>query len=178
MVLKLLQCEIYFVGTRRSNQLAGCQLEDEKDLVKRGRGSFDVRVDREESTATVKWYDNKSVTLISSYCATEPQDKVQRWSKSGKAFMEVNRPHIVKEYNIFMEGINLLNVCVARYKYHMRSQRWYLYLFWQTIMLGLVNACSTWEEEGLDRSTTVKKEPGKVEESRPRGGVEATRRCG
>lgn len=37
-------------------------------------------------------------------------------------------------------GVDLLDACVARYKYHMRSRRWYLYLFWQTIMLGLVNA--------------------------------------
>ena len=37
-------------------------------------------------------------------------------------------------------GVDLLDACVARYKYHMRSWRWYLYLFWQTIMLGLVNA--------------------------------------
>ncbi|XP_036412767.1 piggyBac transposable element-derived protein 3-like [Colossoma macropomum] len=140
LVLKLLQREIYFVGTLRSNRLAGCQLEDEKDLAKRGRGSFDVRVEKEESIAIVKWYDNRSVTLISSYCAIEPQDKVRRWSKSGKAFVEVNRPHIVNEYNTFMGGIDLLDACVARYKYHMRSRRWYLYLFWQTIMLGLVNA--------------------------------------
>ncbi len=55
-------------------------------------------------------------------------------------FNKCNRPHIVKEYNKFMGGIDLLDACVARYKYHMRSHRWYIYLFWQTIMLGLVNA--------------------------------------
>ncbi|XP_049906805.1 piggyBac transposable element-derived protein 3-like [Epinephelus moara] len=140
LVLKLLQRQIYFVGTLRSNRLAGCQLEDEKSLAKRGRGSVDVRVEKEERMAIVKWYDNRSVTLISSYCAIEPQDKAQRWSKSDKAFVEVNRPYIVKEYNTFMGGIDLLDACIARYKYHMRSRRWYLYLFWQTIMLGLVNA--------------------------------------
>lgn len=74
-----------------------------------------------------------------SYCAVEPQDKVRRWSKSESIC--VNRPHIVKEYNTFIGGIDLLDACVARYKYHMRSRRWYRYLFWQTIMLGLVN---TW----------------------------------
>ncbi|GLD72885.1 piggyBac transposable element-derived protein 3-like protein [Lates japonicus] len=114
-------------------------LENDKSLAKRGRGSLNARVEKEESMVILKWYDNKSVTLISSYCATESQDKVQRWSKSDKAFVEVNRPHIVKEYNTFMGGIDLLDACVARYKYHMRSRRWYLYLFWQVIMLGLVN---------------------------------------
>ncbi|CAK6981921.1 PREDICTED: piggyBac transposable element-derived protein 2-like, partial [Scomber scombrus] len=140
LVVELLQRQIYFVGTLRSNRLAGCQLEDEKSLAKRGIGSVDARVAKEEHIATVKWYDNRSVTLISSYCAVEPQDKARRWSKSEKIFVEVNRPHVVKEYNTFMGGIDLLDACVARCKYHMRSRRWYLYLFWQTIMLGLVNA--------------------------------------
>uniref|UniRef100_A0A3P9CGC1 PiggyBac transposable element-derived protein domain-containing protein n=1 Tax=Maylandia zebra TaxID=106582 RepID=A0A3P9CGC1_9CICH len=115
-------------------------LKMKKSLAQRGRGSVDARVNKEESMVIVKWYDNKSVTLISSYCATEPQDTIRRWSKSGKAFVEVKRPHIVKEYNTFMGGIDLLDACIARYKYHMKSQRWYLYLFWQTTMLGVVNA--------------------------------------
>ncbi|KAJ8353120.1 hypothetical protein SKAU_G00206870 [Synaphobranchus kaupii] len=140
LVHKLLEQQIYFVGTLRNNRLAGCQLEDEKDLAKRGRGSVDCRVEKDDSMAIVKWYDNKSVTLISSYCAIEPEDQARRWSKSDKVYVQVNRPHIVKEYNTFMGGIDLLDACVARYKYHMRSRRWYLYLFWQTIMLGLVNA--------------------------------------
>ncbi|XP_034542073.1 piggyBac transposable element-derived protein 3-like [Notolabrus celidotus] len=104
------------------------------------RGSVDARVEKDGKVAIVKWYDNKSVTLISSYCAIDPQDKARRWSKSDKAFVEVSRPHIVQEYNTFMGGIDLIDACVARTKYHMRSRRWYLYLFWQTIMLGLVNA--------------------------------------
>ncbi|XP_065811306.1 piggyBac transposable element-derived protein 3-like [Labrus bergylta] len=126
LVLKLLQQKIYFVGTLRSNRLAGCQLEDEKSLAKRGRGSVDARVEKGGKGAIVKWYDNKSVFLISSYCAIDPQDKARRWSKSDKAFVEVSRPHIVKEYNTFMGGIDLLDACVARSKYHMRSRRWYL----------------------------------------------------
>ncbi|KAJ8348092.1 hypothetical protein SKAU_G00266810 [Synaphobranchus kaupii] len=66
LVRKLLEQQIYFVGTLRNNPLAGCQLEDEKDLAKRGQGSVDCRVEKDDSIAIVKWYDNKSVTLISS----------------------------------------------------------------------------------------------------------------
>ncbi|KAM7381003.1 hypothetical protein PAMP_004263 [Pampus punctatissimus] len=66
--------------------------------------SVDSRVEKEESMVNVKWYDNSFVTLISSYCGVEPQDNAQRWSKADKAFVEVSRPHIVKEYNKFMSG--------------------------------------------------------------------------
>ena len=134
-------------GTLRSNRLSGCQLEDDKSLAKRGRGSFDSRVEKEGSMAIVKWYDNRPVTLISSHTAVEPQDKARRWSKQEKAFLDVNRPHIVKEYNTFMGGVDLIDGCIARYKYKMRSRRWYIYLFWHIIMLALVNAWLTYRRD-------------------------------
>ncbi|KAK6180216.1 hypothetical protein SNE40_012408 [Patella caerulea] len=54
--------------------------------------------------------------------------------------VEVDRPFIVKEYNNYMGGIDLIDAYVSRYKYHMRSRRWYLYLFWQTVILAVVNS--------------------------------------
>lgn len=77
------------------------QLEDDKNLAKRVRGSVNARVEKEKSMVIVKWYDNKSFTMISSFCATVPQDKALLWSKSDKAFVEVNSPHIVKAYSTF-----------------------------------------------------------------------------
>uniref|UniRef100_A0A3B4WCX6 PiggyBac transposable element-derived protein 3-like n=1 Tax=Seriola lalandi dorsalis TaxID=1841481 RepID=A0A3B4WCX6_SERLL len=147
LVLELLQRQIFYTGTLRSNRLSGCQLEDDKSLAKRGRGSFDARVEKEGSMAIVKWHDNRSVTLISSHTAVEPQDKAHRWSKQEKAFLDVNRPHIVKEYNTFMGGVDLIDGCIARYKYNMRSRRWYIYLFWHSIMLALVNAWLTYRRD-------------------------------
>ena len=29
---------------------------------------------------------------------------------------------------------------VAKYKYHMKSRQWYMYLLWHTVTLGLINA--------------------------------------
>ena len=55
LLLKLLRQQMYFVGSLSSKCLAGCQLEDEKSLAKRGRGSIDARVKKEESIAFVKW---------------------------------------------------------------------------------------------------------------------------
>jgi hypothetical protein len=39
-----------------------------------------------------------------------------------------------------MGGIDLLNMCSNLYKYHMRSCRWYIYLWWHSIVMTLVNA--------------------------------------
>ncbi|KAK1788043.1 hypothetical protein P4O66_016517 [Electrophorus voltai] len=38
LVHRLLQQQIYFVGTLRGNRMSGCQFEDEKSLAKKGRG--------------------------------------------------------------------------------------------------------------------------------------------
>lgn len=65
-------------GTIHSSCLCGCLLEDDKSFAKRGRGSFDARVEKWESMAIVKWHDNRSVTLISSHAAMEPQGKAFR----------------------------------------------------------------------------------------------------
>lgn len=46
----------------------------------------------------------------------------------------------VKTYNWLMGGIGLLDSFTAKYKVHISSTRWYLYIFWHTIILRVVNA--------------------------------------
>ncbi|XP_064630946.1 piggyBac transposable element-derived protein 3-like [Lineus longissimus] len=128
---KLLQDGILYVGIVRKNRLGGCPLPSDKAMEAKGRGSIDSCVETKSDAVIVKWYDNKSVTLLSSYAREQPMDTCTRWDKKKKEKIIVDRPFIVKEYNRFMGGIDLIDACVARYKYHMRSRRWYLYLFWQ-----------------------------------------------
>lgn len=66
--------------TPGGNRLAGCQLENEKILDKRGKGSVDTSVGNQDNMDFVKWYDNKSVRLLSSNCAVEPENKAKHWS--------------------------------------------------------------------------------------------------
>ncbi|KAL7395046.1 hypothetical protein ABVT39_009157 [Epinephelus coioides] len=49
--------------TGHENRLMGCTLEEDRDLLRRGRGSFDFGVDNDAKIAVVKWADNKTVTL-------------------------------------------------------------------------------------------------------------------
>ena len=62
------------VGTVRSNRLYNCKLPDYKYMKKKGRGSTEIwvsSVDKLELRA-VKWFDNRSVTLLSTYESVEP----------------------------------------------------------------------------------------------------------
>ncbi|KTF86643.1 hypothetical protein cypCar_00032225 [Cyprinus carpio] len=78
LVVKLLERGIHYVGTARQVRLPNCNLEDEKSLKKKGRESFDVRVEGNHNICTVKWYDNRAVTLVSSFAGPEPVQKIQR----------------------------------------------------------------------------------------------------
>ncbi|XP_047118206.1 piggyBac transposable element-derived protein 2-like [Schistocerca piceifrons] len=58
---------IFAVGTVRPTRLQGCNLKADSELKKQGRGSYDYRNETERNIIVLKWYDNKSVVLASSY---------------------------------------------------------------------------------------------------------------
>lgn len=124
------------VGTARVNRLAGCQFMDDKLLQKKGRGSYDIRVDIEHDILACKWYDNKPVCLASSYVGAEPTDTVTRWSSAQKEKLPVTRPAIVKEYNSSMGGVDLHDMLVELYRVDIRVKRYHL-----RIVFHLIDVC-------------------------------------
>ncbi|KAM7298741.1 piggyBac transposable element-derived protein 3-like [Ixodes scapularis] len=129
-----------FVGTIRRNRLKDCRLKSENDLKKEGRGAFDYAVDNLKNIAVVRWYDNRAVTLVSNYVSAEPVGTVRRWDKKEKKFIQVPQPGIVATYNRFMGGVDLLNYLIELYMFPIKSRRWYLYLFYHSLMIDTVNA--------------------------------------
>ena len=64
---------------KRSNRLKGVTLKTEKGLKKEGRGTSDCQVEESEKLIVVRWYDNRTVDVISSnYIGVNPTNKVQR----------------------------------------------------------------------------------------------------
>lgn len=51
----------------------------DKSLKKKGRGSYCQVVDNTNKIAIVKWYDNKVVTLISTYADAYPVGKIKMY---------------------------------------------------------------------------------------------------
>lgn len=39
-----------------------------------------------------------------------------------------------------MGGVDLLDAFIAQYRFPLRSRRWYMYLFWHTVTVALINA--------------------------------------
>jgi len=107
-------------------------------LKKKGRGSYDHRVETTHNICVVRWYDNRAVTIASSFLGPEPIGIVQRWEKSRKQHIDVPRPFLVKTYNNLMGGVDFLDCLISKYKYPIKSRRWYLYLFWHSITVALI----------------------------------------
>ena len=84
--------------------------------------------------------DNKSVTLISSYVGLEPTSEVQRYNNKNKEYLHINRPSIIKEYNASMGWVDLLDMMCLLYKRLLKSKRWYLYIFFHTLTITVVNS--------------------------------------
>ncbi|KAG1937626.1 piggyBac transposable element-derived protein 3-like [Pimephales promelas] len=128
------------LGTIRKNRLMGCSVAEDRDLLRRGRGSFDFRVDNDAKLAVVKWADNKTVTLVSSCASVNPVGQVRRYSKEEKRKISVPCPKIVSEYNTHMGGVDLADMMIVLYCTPAKSHRWYMGIFWQIVDIAVNNA--------------------------------------
>ncbi|XP_035742493.1 piggyBac transposable element-derived protein 3-like [Vespa mandarinia] len=79
LVTELEKLGIQSVATVRSNRLKNCEFSSDKVMKTKGRGSYEIlstSIDRVTINA-IKWYDNKAVHLMSTFCEVEPVDIVK-----------------------------------------------------------------------------------------------------
>ncbi|KAH9629018.1 hypothetical protein HF086_007503 [Spodoptera exigua] len=115
-------------------------LLSDKELKKRGRGSFSQVVDNDKKIAIVKWYNNKVVTLACSYADAYPVHEIKRWRKEQKQKIGVTCPQLVRHYNQHMGGVDLCDMLIALYRTSFKSRRWYMNIFGQMLDIAVNNA--------------------------------------
>ena len=58
-----------------------------------------------------------------------------------------------------MGGIDLLNMCTNLYKYQLKSHRWYMYIFYHSLTIALVNSWFLYrryhEEQGTNKKEVL-----------------------
>ncbi|KAJ8409212.1 hypothetical protein AAFF_G00242330 [Aldrovandia affinis] len=142
LVLTLAQHGIHCTGTVRGNRLPGVNLMCDAELKRAGRGSFEEKMAMvgETTLHAVKWYDNRSVTLLSDYTGANPVTEVDRWDRKQKVIIQVPRPAVVKEYNKNMGGVDLLDSLIALYRNKIRSKKWYHRLVFHFLDMIIVTA--------------------------------------
>jgi len=135
------------LGTVQQNRLRHCPLLEEKQLKKKGRGSFSYMCDRKKKVLTLKWLDNKPVCLISSYVSADPIKSIKRYSKEKKSRVDVPMPKIVEEYNTHMGGVDLSDMLVALYRTGLKTHKWYMAVFSQLLDICINNAWLTYRRD-------------------------------
>ena len=88
----------------RPNRLPGCSFISDKEMKRQARGTVEEKVTGVEDVEIIalKWYDNNSVHLVSSFAGAYPTATVQRWDKKEKKIIEVQCLSAVMIYNKFM----------------------------------------------------------------------------
>ncbi|CAB3252772.1 unnamed protein product [Arctia plantaginis] len=80
------------------------------------RGSYEEQMTSFEGVdlTAVSWKDNKPVAFLSSYVGAEPVSLVERFDKANKTRIKITCPHIIKEYNAHMGGVDLLYIFIDK----------------------------------------------------------------
>lgn len=115
---------IWSIGTVRGNRIPQCSLKADVDLRKLGRGAFDekVAVVDDIEIASVRWFDNKAVTLLSTFTGCQPTTEVTRWNGKELCHEKVKCPNIVSIYNKHMGGVDLIDSLIGLYRNKLRSK--------------------------------------------------------
>lgn len=93
---------IYYFDTIRINKVRDCQMMEEKDLMKQGRGSIDHRVNK-NNVIFVRWCDNKAVTLVTCFVGNTPQGLVKCWEHKTNTYVMV--PMTLHQGSLHQENI-------------------------------------------------------------------------
>ncbi|KAF2358739.1 PiggyBac transposable element-derived protein [Trinorchestia longiramus] len=115
--------KIWACGTVQERRLRGLKVKSDKQLREQDRGSFDEHVTEIDgvSITTVKWHDNRSVCLASSFLMSAPLHQREKFDRKAKERIEVLVPNIVSRYNIYMGGTDLHD----QYRMNFHAKRYY-----------------------------------------------------
>jgi hypothetical protein len=88
----------------------------------------------------LKWFDNKAVSLGSTFVTSGETDKVTRWNKKNKNYEEVERPEVVQLYNKSMGGVDKMDQLISLYRTFIRSKKWTLRMICHVFDLAAANS--------------------------------------
>ena len=88
----------------------------------------------------LKWFDNRAVTLTSTCVSAQPISTVERYDRKQKKTIGIPCPSIVRKYNQYMGGVDLLDALISYYRIHLKSRKYYHRLFFHLVDLAVVTS--------------------------------------
>ena len=88
----------------------------------------------------VKWFDNLSVTLLSSFLSSDPASTCSRFDRKEKKYNQINFRDIVCQYNKSMGGVDSHDQMLSYYRMSFRPKKYYTRLVFHLIDMIIVNS--------------------------------------
>lgn len=136
----LVRKQIYAAGTVRLDRFSKPPFSSDNEMKKKGRRCCEEVVSSTGSVVCVKWYDNKCVASASNYIGVGTPDTALRFDKAAQQKVTIERPQIVKNYNIRMGGVNLNNQMISYYRILIRSRKWTLRIITHFIDFAIIQS--------------------------------------
>ncbi|GLV33463.1 hypothetical protein CBL_20200 [Carabus blaptoides fortunei] len=103
---------MYAADTVRMNRFYKPPFMSDKYFKKKKRGYSEDLVSQ-DGIVMIKWQDNKPVHMASNFLGTGRTDRANRWDKQQSAYIEIERPDVIREYNKSMGGVDLLDMYIS-----------------------------------------------------------------
>ena len=123
LLIELKEKGFHALGVLKTNGMSGAILKSKGDMKCQSRGAMDSRVCKSGNITTARWQDNNVVNVASTFVGMGNIDKVKRWSKKDKTYIDVDRPEIIKYYNDFMGEVDLMDRLISYYPLTFRTKR-------------------------------------------------------
>ena len=144
---KLSEKRMGLLGTVNANRLVSTPILEPKTFAKKHvRGEY-VTYFTEDVSLTA-WMDNKSVTILSNIDYGTTLACCERWVKDPTTQVSkktrFSQPQVVKNYNKYMGGVDLVDSQVAVYRSNVRKNKWWFSIFTTGVSIMCVNAWRLW----------------------------------
>ena len=136
--------------------MSGATLKSKGDMKRQGRGAMDSCVSKSGDITIVRWQDNNVVNVASTFVGIGNMDKVKRWRKKDKAYIDVDRPEIINYYNDFMGGVDLMDRLISYYSMAFRTKRWQTRVILHLLSMSVVNSWIEYRERELTKRVSHK----------------------
>ena len=137
LAVDLLQADTYLCGTTRA-----ARREFPRSLAAvRLRQGESAKWRNEEGVMLVKWHDKRDVFVIAT---DDAGDDFVRETRRNRQMIDLSVPVCIHSYNQHMGGVDRLDQLRSYYGVGRAGRRWWKYLFWGILNVGLINAYILW----------------------------------
>ena len=156
LLIQLKEKGFHALGVLKTNRMSGAILKPKGDMKRQGRGAMDSFVSKSGNITIVRWQDNNVVNVVFTFFGMGNIGKVKRWRKKNKAYIDVDRPEIIKYYNDFMGRVDLMGRLISYYSMTFRTKRWPTRVILYLLSRSLVNSWIEYRERELKKGVSHK----------------------